>query len=58
MVRPSAENGLRAISQVMADRAISVPRDKVGPSFGKLDDETMQAVNMAGLVPATHVFAA
>jgi mRNA interferase MazF len=46
-VRPSAENRLRATSQVMVDRAISVPRDKIGPSFGKLDDETMQAVGRA-----------
>lgn len=46
-VRPSAENRLRAMPQVMVDRAISVPRDKVGRSFGKLDDETMQAVSRA-----------
>ena len=47
VVCPTAENHLRAISQVMVDRAISVPRDKVGPSFGKLDDEMMQIVSHA-----------
>jgi mRNA interferase MazF len=46
-VRPSAENNLRVVSQVMIDRAISVPRDKVGKSFGMLDDEAMRAVNHA-----------
>jgi len=46
-VRPSAENRLRAMSRVMVDRAISVPRDKVGPSFGTPDDATLQAVSRA-----------
>ncbi len=58
-VRPSAGNRLREVSQVMIDRAISLPRGKVGRSFGKLDEETMQAVNhalanflgLAGVVP-------
>jgi mRNA interferase MazF len=58
-VRPSAENRLREVSQVMIDRAISAPRDKVGRSFGKLDDATMRAVshalaNFLGLAGAAH----
>jgi mRNA interferase MazF len=58
-VRPSAENSLRVVSQVMIDRAISVPRDKVGRSFGKLDDDAMRAVNRAlvnflGLADVMH----
>ncbi|PKA43684.1 growth inhibitor PemK [Rhizobium sullae] len=43
-VRPTSENGLRKPSQVMIDKAISVKRDKVGPPFGRLDDETMLSV--------------
>ena len=46
-VRPSEENSLREVSQVMIDRAISVPRDKIGRSFGKLDATTMRAVSNA-----------
>ena len=44
-VHPSAANGLRKISQVMVDKAMSVKRDKLGPTFGRLEDESMLAVN-------------
>jgi mRNA interferase MazF len=44
-VQPSTENGLRQPSQVMIDRAVSLPRDKVGAVFGRLDDATMRAVS-------------
>ncbi|RWX77172.1 type II toxin-antitoxin system PemK/MazF family toxin [Neorhizobium lilium] len=43
-VEPSAENGLRKPSQVMIDKAMSVKRDKLGQSFGKLGDDAMIAV--------------
>ena len=46
-VLPSAENGLRAASQVMVDRPQSVPRERLGSVFGHADDETMLAVNRA-----------
>ena len=46
-VEPSAENGLRKASQIMVDKAHTVPREKVGASFGRLDDGTMVAVNRA-----------
>jgi mRNA interferase MazF len=44
-VHPSSENGLRIVSQVMVDRAISLPRDKIGATFGMLDDQTIRAVD-------------
>ncbi len=44
-VHPSSENGLRVVSQVMIDRAISVPRDKAGAAFGMLDAQTMHSVD-------------
>jgi mRNA interferase MazF len=58
-VRPTVENSLRVASQIMIDRAISVPRHRIGPTFGKLDDATMRTVNGAvavflGLAEATH----
>jgi len=43
-VQPSPENGLRKPSQVMVDKAMSVKRDRLGPPFGRLDDETMLSV--------------
>ena len=46
-VQPSSENGLRVVSQVMIDRAISVPRDKTGAAFGMLDAQTMRSVDRA-----------
>jgi len=44
-VEPSAENGLRKPSQVMVDKAMTVRRDRVGAAFGRLEDDTMVAVN-------------
>lgn len=44
-VEPSDENGLRARSQIMIDKASTLPADRLGPAFGKLDDTAMLAVN-------------
>jgi mRNA interferase MazF len=44
-VLPSAENGLRQPSQVMIDRAVSLPREKVGGVFGRVDEATMRMVS-------------
>jgi mRNA interferase MazF len=46
-VEPTPENGLRTLSQIMVDKAQTVPREKVGAAFGRLDDGTMVAVNRA-----------
>ena len=46
-IEPTAENGLQATSQVMVDKAQSVPRNKIGAAFGRLDAEAMLAVNRA-----------
>lgn len=46
-VTPSATNGLRKPSQVMVDRAQTVPRDKLGPTIGSLEDTTLPAVTRA-----------
>jgi mRNA interferase MazF len=46
-VEPGTENGLQVPSQVMVDKAQTVPRDKVGAVFGHLDAEAMLAVNRA-----------
>lgn len=44
-VDPSPENGLRRVSQVRVDKILTVARARVGPSIGRLDDETMLKVN-------------
>jgi mRNA interferase MazF len=47
LVEPDAANGLRKRSQVMVDKAQTVPREKLGETFGRLDDTTMLAVARA-----------
>ena len=43
-IEPSDENGLQKQSQVMIDKAMTVKRDKLGVTFGKLADEQMLSV--------------
>jgi mRNA interferase MazF len=40
-IQPTAENGLRKVSQLMVDKTMSVRRDRIGPRFGRVDAETM-----------------
>jgi mRNA interferase MazF len=40
-LQPSPENGLRKPSQVMVDKAMTAKRDKLGPTFGKIDLATL-----------------
>jgi len=44
-VEPSPDNGLRASSQIMLDKPMTVRADKVGLNFGHLDDTIMVSVN-------------
>jgi mRNA interferase MazF len=46
-VEPDEGNGLHKRSQVMVDKAQTVPREKIGESFGRLDHTTMLAVTQA-----------
>ncbi len=46
-VEPTAENGLKQSSQIMVDKAQTVPCKKIGDAFGRLDDATMMAVHRA-----------
>lgn len=43
-VEPDEENGLRKQSQIMIDKVMTVRRDRVGSPFGRLNRETMVAV--------------
>jgi len=49
-VDPTPENGLRTRSQVMADKAITVKRDRIGRVIGRLGDDAMIAVNRSLLL--------
>ena len=42
---PTAENGLRAPSQIMVDKIIAMPRDKCGRVMGRLDQAALIALN-------------
>jgi mRNA interferase MazF len=44
-VNPSPKNGLRAPSQIMVDKAHTIPRDKAGVPFGELELRTLKAVD-------------
>lgn len=46
-VAPSTANGLRKPSQVMVDKAQTVPRDKLSDAIGRLEDDTLLSVTRA-----------
>jgi mRNA interferase MazF len=46
-VEPTERNGLRERSQIMVDKAHTIPRDKACDPFGALESRTMTEVNRA-----------
>lgn len=44
-VEPCEKNGLRCSSQIMVDKILTVPRERVGSAIGHLDDETLLRLN-------------
>lgn len=44
-VEPAAENGLKAVSQVMVDKVLAYPRAKCGPVIGHLSIADMLVLN-------------
>ena len=44
-IEPDARNGLRQLSWIMVDKAMTIRREKLGPAFGSLDDRTMVSIN-------------
>ncbi|MGA3263198.1 MAG: type II toxin-antitoxin system PemK/MazF family toxin [Terracidiphilus sp.] len=46
-VATGGRTGLRSPSQIMVDKATTVPRVKLGARIGQVDRATMQAVNEA-----------
>ncbi|MFN4005258.1 MAG: type II toxin-antitoxin system PemK/MazF family toxin [Hylemonella sp.] len=43
-VQPDADNGLQSVSQVMVDKALTIRRERIGPTFGRLDADTLLQV--------------
>jgi mRNA interferase MazF len=44
-VEPDAINGLQKTSEIMVDKALSVPRERIGDVFGRVSEEKMLAVS-------------
>lgn len=47
IVEPSARNGLRARSHVMADKPVTIRRARIGRRIGHLDDNDTARLNVA-----------
>ena len=46
-IEPQAANGLRVRSQVMADKPVTVRRERIGQLIGRLSDADMARLNAA-----------
>ena len=46
-IEPKPENGLRVTSQVMADKPVTIRRERVGQKIGHLGDQDMARVGIA-----------
>jgi mRNA interferase MazF len=46
-IEPSAANGLRSRSQVMADKPVTVRRTRIGERIGRLAPDEMARLNIA-----------
>lgn len=44
-VDPNEKNGLTKVSQVMVDKPLTLPIDKIGDVFGVLDTSTMKDID-------------
>jgi len=47
IVEPSARNGLRARSHIMADKPVTIRRARIGRRIGHLDDDDIARLNVA-----------
>jgi mRNA interferase MazF len=46
-VDPTPENGLRVTSQVMADKPVTIRRDRIGQRIGRLGNQEMTQLSAA-----------
>jgi mRNA interferase MazF len=46
-LEPSSTNGLRVRSQVMADKPVTIRRERIGRRIGRLDENELARLNVA-----------
>ena len=46
-IEPTERNGLRAPSQVMADKPVTIRRERIGRPIGRLDERDVLRLNIA-----------
>lgn len=46
-IEPTPENGLRRTSQVMADKPVTIRRERLGQTIGRLGDQDMTRLGIA-----------
>jgi len=46
-IEPTDKNGLRVRSQVMADKPVTIRRERIGRRIGHLDDKDIARLNIA-----------
>jgi mRNA interferase MazF len=46
-IEPTKGNGLRARSQVMADKPVTIRRERIGRLVGRLDEQEIARLNVA-----------
>lgn len=46
-IAPKPENGLRVTSEVMADKPVTIRRERIGQKIGHLDNQDMARLNAA-----------
>lgn len=53
-VEPDGLNGLQVLSQVMVDKATSLPRSKIGEAFGRLDSDCHGRISIIKFTTRKH----
>jgi mRNA interferase MazF len=46
-IEPTGKNGLRTRAQIMADKSVTIRRERVGRKIGSLDDKDVARLNVA-----------
>lgn len=46
-IEPTQKNGLRTHSQIMADKPVTIRRERVGRKIGSLDEKDIDRLNVA-----------
>jgi mRNA interferase MazF len=46
-IEPTKRNGLRARSQVIADKPVTIRRERIGRQVGRLDEQEIARLNVA-----------